>query len=443
MLTLAPSRPLRGTIAVPGDKSISHRAVMFGALADGVTEITGFLSGADCLSTVSCFRRLGVSVDFAGHSSRVTVHGRGLRGLTPNPEYIKDGAVRLDTGNSGTTTRILCGILAPQNFDTVLGGDDSVNSRPMKRVMTPLAGMGASITSLSGNGCAPLLIRGAGDSGLHAFSYRSPVASAQVKSAILCAGLYADGPVSVTEPSLSRDHTERMLRAFGADVRSSILPDGEGALAEIRPCSRLAGRPVRVPGDISSAAYYIAAASIVPDSEVLLTGVGINPTRAGMLEAARAMGADIEIVRMYDDAEPAADLLVRHAPLHGTVIEGAMIPTLIDELPVLAVMAACAEGRTVIRDAAELKVKETDRIRTVTENLLAMGADVTPTDDGMIIEGKAAMQGAMIHTYGDHRIAMAFAVASLVADGQTVLDDHACASVSYPSFYKDLAGLAE
>ncbi len=432
MLTLSPVKTIKGTVTVPGDKSISHRAVMFGALAEGDTHITGFLSGADCLSTVDCFRKLGIAVDFDEEKNEVVVHGKGMHGLTPvsNP-------VNLYTGNSGTTTRIISGILAPQSFTTRLEGDASIATRPMKRIMTPLRKMGARITSIKNNDCAPLQIEG---TALHGIKYYSPVASAQVKSSILCAGLYADSDTEVVEPALSRDHTERMLRAFGAQVRS--FSDEEGFHACISPCKNLKAQTLKVPGDISSAAYFIAAALVVPGSEVLIQNVGINPTRAGILEAALQMGADITLINEDHSTEPVADLLVKYSPLHATVIEGDIIPRLIDEIPVLAVMAAMAEGITVIKNAAELKVKETNRIDTVTENLRAMGANVTPTDDGLIIEGGAALHGANIHTYGDHRIAMAFAVASLIANGETILDDEQCARVSYPRFFDDLARLA-
>ena len=406
--------PLRGEITVPGDKSISHRAVMFGSIAGGNTEITGFLPGADCLSTVDCFRRLGVDIDTDPGSGRVTVRGKGMRGLRPASD-----PVSLYTGNSGTTTRIISGILAPQPFTSVISGDASISSRPMRRIISPLSLMGASITSVRGNGCAPLRIEGRT---LHGITYRSPVASAQVKSSILCAGLYAEGVTEVIEPSLSRDHTERMLRAFGAEIDSFD------------------------PGDISSAAYFIAAASLVPGSEILIRNVGINPTRAGIIDIAVRMGADITMLNIRNDAEPSADLLVRHAPLHGVTFGGSVIPTLIDEIPVIAVMAAAAEGTTCIRDAAELRVKETDRIVTISENLRAMGCTVIANDDGLVIEGFGAesgssLKGSAIHTGGDHRIAMAFSVAALIAEGETLIDDEHCVEVSYPGFYRDLNAL--
>ena len=423
-MKLAYSGPLRGEISVPGDKSISHRAVMFGALAKGTTEVTHFLQGADCLSTIDCFRRMGIDIE--NTPSRILVHGKGLGGLTAP-------SAALDVGNSGTTLRLISGILAGQDFKVLLDGDASIRRRPMKRIMTPLSMMGADIESLKGNGCAPLSIAGRP---LHAIHYQSPVASAQVKSCVLLAGLYADGTTRVTEPALSRNHTELMLHFFGAQVLS------EGTTASIQPSPTLEGRFIQVPGDISSAAYFIAAALLIPGSEVLIRNVGVNPTRDGILRVCQAMGADItRLNERSDSGEPTADLLVRHSSLRGTVIEGDLIPTLIDELPVIAVMAALAKGTTVIRDAAELKVKESDRIQVMTENLTRMGARVEATEDGMIIHGGSSLQGAIIDSHQDHRVAMSFAVAALAAEGETEIRDAECVSISYPGFYQDLASL--
>lgn len=427
-MLIHPVSHLSGTVTVPGDKSISHRAVMFGAIAKGTTKITNFLPGADCLATIECFRRMGIVITREGTS--VTVHGRGLHGLSA-PD------TPLDVGNSGTTTRLISGILSGQPFETVLSGDASLNSRPMGRIMKPLSQMGASITSINENNCAPLKIR---PGQLHGIHYDSPVSSAQVKSSVLLAGLYADGETSVTEPALSRDHTERMLSAFGANIRSEVHADGT-ATAVIRPCKELYGQTVTVPGDISSAAYFIAAGLLVPDSEILIRNTGINPTRSGILTVCRQMGADITYLNETADGEPTADLLVRTSRLHGTVIEGSIIPTLIDEIPMIAVLAAAAEGTTIIRDAAELKVKETDRIATVTAGLRAMGADVIPTDDGMIINGGRALHGAAIESCLDHRLAMAFAIAGLIADGTTEIKDSECVDVSYPAFFETLEDL--
>ena len=419
------TKPLKGTIAVPGDKSISHRSVMFGALADGMTEVTHFLKSADCLSTIACFREMGIKIE--EKDGVLYIHGKGLHGLTA-PENV------LDTGNSGTTTRLISGILAGQSFTSHLNGDSSIQKRPMKRIIKPLTMMGADIKSDLDNGCAPLTIQG---HPLKAIHYDSPVASAQVKSCILLAGLYADGPVSVTEPALSRNHPELMLASFGAKVES------KGNTATIWPDPELHGQKVHVPGDISSAAYFICAALMVPGSEVLLKNVGINPTRDGILRVVKAMGADIEYTNITEQAgEKTADLLVRYTgALHGTVIEGDVIPTLIDEIPVIGVLAATAEGETVIRNAEELKVKESDRLAIMVESLSAMGVDVTGTDDGMIIRGGKPLQGAVIDSHLDHRIAMSFAVASLVAEGTTTIKDAECVNISYPEFYGDLESL--
>lgn len=430
------SHGLHGEIEIPGDKSISHRSVMFGALAKGTTEITHFLQGADCLSTIGCFRAMGIEIE--NTPEKILVHGRGLHGLTAP-------AGTLDVGNSGTTTRLISGILSGQPFATTLSGDASLNSRPMKRIMEPLSLMGADIQSQNGNGCAPLQINHHLNPGSHPelkhIHYRSRVASAQVKSAVLLAGLYADGVTEVTEPTLSRNHTELMLNGFGANVITINHDDGS-ATASIRPCEELFARQIQVPGDISSAAYFIAAGLLVPNSELLIRNVGINPTRAGLLEVCRAMGADITYVNQTSaSGEPTADLLVRSSSLHGTTVEGAIIPTLIDEIPMIAVMAAFADGTTVIKDAAELKVKETDRIKTTTEALLAMGADVVPTEDGMIIHGGKPLHGAVINSYLDHRIAMAFSIAGLAAAGTTTIQDSRCVDVSYPEFYKSLGAL--
>lgn len=415
------AKQIRGEVTIPGDKSISHRAVMFGSLAEGATEVTGFLRGADCLSTIDCFRRLGISIE--DKDERILIHGKGLHGLSA-PAQI------LDAGNSGTTTRLISGILSGQAFETTLTGDASIQKRPMGRIIEPLSQMGASITSLSGNGCAPLRIQGRP---LHGIHYTTKVASAQVKSSILLAGLYADTPTSVTEPALSRNHSELMLHFFGADVKS------EGTTATIQPEPKLIGQKVQVPGDISSAAYFIAAGCITPDSELLIQNVGTNPTRDGILHVCKMMNANVTLLNEnMDSGEPTADLLVRTSSLQGCIIEGDLIPTLIDELPVIAVMACFAEGTTVIRDAAELKVKESDRIAVMTENLTAMGAKVTATDDGMIIEGEHTLHGVVVDSHLDHRIAMSFAVAALNADGETEILGADCVNISYPAFYRDL-----
>ncbi len=420
-MNLKYTNPLKGEVTVPGDKSISHRAVMFGSLSKGTTEVTHFLQGADCLSTIDCFRRLGIEIE--NTPEKILIHGKGLHGLTPSPAM-------LDVGNSGTTTRLISGILAGQPFETTLNGDESIQTRPMKRIMEPLSLMGADITSLRGNDCAPLRIAGAP---LHGIHYHSKVASAQVKSCILLAGLYADGITSVTEPSVSRNHTELMLRGFGADVIC------EGKTASIHPGQELFGQKIEVPGDISSAAYFIAAGLIVPGSEILVKNVGINPTRDGLIRVCQAMGADITLLNKQENGgEQVADILVRHSSLNAATIEGEIIPTLIDEIPMIAVMACFAKGTTVIKDAAELKVKESDRIAVMVDNLSRMGAKITATDDGMIIEGGHPLHGAEIDSHLDHRIAMSFAIAALASEGETTIKDADCVKISYPNFYKDL-----
>ena len=428
-MELAGIQGLKGTVSVPGDKSISHRCIMFGSIANGTTEIHNFLKGADCLATIRCFQSMGINIEETDHT--ITVHGKGLHGLSA-PLNI------LDVGNSGTTTRLLSGILAGQKFESKLSGDESLNSRPMKRIIEPLTMMGANISSILRNGCAPLYIA---PGNLHGIHYDSPVSSAQVKSCILLAGLYAEGETSVTEPSLSRNHTELMLKEFGADIRTLHSLSGTEATAYIKPYPKLYGQKIVVPGDISSAAYFIAAGLIVPDSEILIEHVGINPTRSGILKVCEDMGGNITLLNERTEAgEKMADILVRSSQLHGISIHGDIIPTLIDEIPMIAVMAAFAEGTTIIRDAAELKVKETDRIKTTTEGLLAMGVDVTPTDDGMIIRGGNPVHGGQINSYLDHRIAMAFAIAALSADGDTIIHDSQCVDVSYPEFFEILDG---
>lgn len=420
-MNITKSSGLHGELAIPGDKSISHRAIMFGALAEGTTEITNFLQGADCLSTISCFQEMGVDID--NRTDRVLIHGAGLHGLNAPTQM-------LDVGNSGTTTRLISGILAGQSFTSSLNGDASIQKRPMKRIIDPLTQMGADIRSLNNNGCAPLEIHGGN---LHGIAYQSPVASAQVKSCVLLAGLYADGTTSVTEPVLSRNHTELMLSGFGAKVTSV------DTTATIEPEPHLYGQKIVVPGDISSAAYWIAAGLAVPNSELVLKNVGINPTRDGILRVVEAMGADITRENVHTvSGELVCDLIVRSSSLHGTSVSGELIPTLIDEIPVIAVLACFAEGETIIKDAQELKVKESNRIDTVVEGLLAMGADATATDDGMIIRGGRTLHGATIDSHLDHRIAMSFAVAGLMCDTPTTILNADSVVISYPDFYESL-----
>lgn len=415
---------LSGELTVPGDKSISHRSIMLGSLAKGTTRISGFLQGADCLSTINCFRKMGVEIENNGKN--VTVKGRGLRGLL-EPEDT------LDVGNSGTTTRLMSGILAAQHFASRVNGDASIQKRPMKRIITPLSMMGASIISEKGNDCAPLIITGKKLKGIH---YDSPVASAQVKSAILLAGLYAEGETSVTEPVLSRNHTELMFREFGVDIESV------GTSVTVKSARQLYPRDIMVPGDISSAAYFIAAGLITPNSSVVIRNVGLNSTRDGIIRVCKAMGANISIdITSKTEAEPVGNITVKSSTLKGCEIGGDIIPTLIDEIPIIAIMACFAEGKTVIKDAGELKVKESNRIDVVVNNLRAMGADIEATDDGMIIKGGRRLNGAVIDSNMDHRIAMSFAIAGMNADGNTDICGFECVEISYPDFYEALSGL--
>ena len=411
-----------GQIKVPGDKSISHRAVMLGSLANGVTEISGFLKGADCLSTIDCFRKMGIDIDINGEN--VTVHGNGLRGLKKPDEM-------LYTGNSGTTTRLLCGILAGQNFDTSITGDASIQKRPMGRVVKPLSMMGAKIE----NEYCPLYITG---TKLHGIDYKMPVASAQVKTAIILAGLYADGETVIHEIEKSRDHTELMLSAMGADLTVDNLD------ITVKPTNDLTAVNVDVPGDISSAAFFLVLGAIMPNSQITVTNVGINPTRTGIIDVLKDMGADITLENVHTSAgETVADITVRSSSLKGTTVGGDIIPRLIDELPIIAVAAVFADGQTVIKDAQELKVKETNRIRAVVDEFNKCGIDITETDDGMIINGGKSIHGADFKTYGDHRMAMSLTVLAQLANGESTLDDSDCACVSYPTFFDDFYKLGK
>ncbi|TAH69859.1 MAG: 3-phosphoshikimate 1-carboxyvinyltransferase [Anaerolineaceae bacterium] len=429
--------PIKGSLTVPGDKSISHRSIMLGALSEGITEVENFLMGDDCLSTISCFRQLGIPIDFDPSSQRVTIHGKGLGGLSSSNDV-------LDVGNSGTTIRLMSGILCGQGFSSTITGDSSIRKRPMGRILTPLRQMGADIDSTNNDSCAPLNIKGSDMSlssiegkdlihrlkGIH---YHSPVASAQVKSCVLLAGLYADGITTVTEPALSRNHTELMLSEFGASV--TVL----GNTASVHPRPKLTGRKLSIPGDISSAAYFIAAALIVPNSELLIKNVGINPTRDGIINVCRMMGAEISLENIRKDGgEPVADILVRYSNLKGIEISGDIIPTLIDEIPIIAVLSCFAEGKTTIRNAEELKVKESNRIDLIVKNLSYMGADIIATEDGMIISGGRSLHGTVIDSKMDHRIAMAFTIAGLAADGTTQILNPECVNISYPDFFKNL-----
>lgn len=417
---LNPSHRVAGRIRVPGDKSISHRSVMLGAIAEGITEVSGFLEGADAISTMNAFRAMGVRID-GPHAGRLSVHGVGLRGLRPS-------AAPLDCGNSGTSMRLLSGLLCGHGLAATLIGDASLSRRPMKRVIEPLRAMGARIDSQDGR--PPLVC--ATNAGLRPIRYAMPVASAQVKSALLLAGLYADGVTEVSEPAPTRDHTERMLGGFGWPVQR------DGTWVRLRGPARLSATRIDVPADISSAAFFIVAAAITPGSDLTLTDVGINPTRTGVVEILRRMGADIELQAERDSGgEPIADLRIRHAPLRGIDVPAELVPLAIDEFPALFVAAACAAGRTVVRGAEELRVKESDRIAVMADGLQALGAAAVPTADGMIIDGKgegAAFGGARIDSHGDHRIAMAFAVASLRAERPIRIDDCDNVGTSFPNF---------
>lgn len=421
---IKPKDKLRGGIIVPGDKSISHRAVMLGSLCEGVTEIEGFLTGDDCMSTISCFKKLGVNIEVDG--DKVKVYGNGLNGL-------KAPSQALDVGNSGTTIRLISGILSAQPFESELTGDSSIQKRPMNRVIKPLAEMGADICGIKNEGYAPLKIKG---KKLKAIDYKLPVASAQVKSAIILASLYADGETIIREPIASRDHTEIMLNYFGADIKN------ENGVIKSKPVKQLYAKPVAVPGDISSAAFFIAAALIVPNSDILIKNVGVNKTRTGIIDAFIEMGADIKLINKRNCAgEDVADIAVKYSKLKAITLSGDIIPRMIDEIPVFAVASLFAEGTTIVKDAQELKVKESNRIATMKEELSKMGADITETDDGMIIEGGQKLKGAVAESHLDHRVAMSIAVAGLMADGETTINNAECVSISFPNFYDLLENL--
>lgn len=416
-ITIKPKNKIKGEIQVPGDKSISHRSIMLGAIAEGDTLIHGLLKGEDVLSTWKCMEQMGIQIEEKGN--QVIVHGQGLKGLK-KPESI------LDAGNSGTTMRLLSGILAAQSFETTLTGDASLQKRPMKRIADPLSQMGADI-KLADNNRPPIQING---TKLKPITYHSPVASAQVKSCVLLAGCFTKGKTTVVEPAQSRDHSERMLEAFGVSIHKeelSVSVDGP---------VQLKGTEIQVPGDISSAAYFLGAAILIDNSDVLLKNVNINPTRTGILEVFEKMGCQIEYRNQKVlNNEPVADLKISKQHLKGTMIEGDIIPKLIDEIPLIAIVATQAEGETIIRNAKELRVKETDRIRTIAENLNKMGVDLEIFEDGFKIYGPKTLQGANIQSFGDHRIAMSFAIAGFIAKGETVIQDAACAAISFPDFF--------
>lgn len=413
-LVVGPGSALRGTLRMPGDKSISHRAALLGAIAHGTTRVRGFLHADDCLATLRCLRDLGVSIEET--PEHLVIRGRGLE----EPEDV------LDVANSGTTIRLLAGVLAGQHFHSVLTGDASIRRRPMDRITEPLRRMGARISGRAGGRLAPLSIEG-GD--LRGIAHATPVASAQVKSAILLAGLFADGETVVREPSVSRDHTERMLAAFGVPVAR------DGLTVRLRGPASPEGAALRIPGDLSSAAFFLVAAACVPGSEVIVEDVGLNSTRTGLLDILRQMGAVVEVRDVREEGgEPLGTVMVRAAPLHGTTIEGDLIPRAIDELPVIAVAACLAEGETVIRDAAELRVKESDRIAALARELGRLGAMIEAQPDGLAIAGGRRLRGGRAASGGDHRIAMALAVAGLCAQAPVVIEDPDCIRTSFPEF---------
>jgi len=415
--TVQPGGYLRGEARVPGDKSISHRSIMLGSLAEGVTHVSGFLEGDDALATLRSFQAMGVKIE-GPVNGEVTIHGVGLDGLQAPKEP-------LYLGNSGTSMRLLCGLLAGQKFDAVLTGDESLSGRPMKRVIDPLSQMGAVIESAD-QGRAPLTIRGKAE--LHGIHYDMPIASAQVKSCLLLAGLYADGVTSVTEPAPTRDHTERMLTGFNYPVKQ------EGNQASVSRSGKLTATDIDVPSDISSAAFFLVGASIAPDSDLTLRHVGVNPTRTGVINILKLMGANIELSNQRTiGGEPVADIRVQSAQLKGIVIPEALVALAIDEFPVIFVAAACAEGETVLTGAKELRVKESDRIQVMADGLQTLGVNAQPTEDGMIIQG-GAIGGGKVVSHHDHRIAMSFAIAGLRATDTILIDDCANVNTSFPGF---------
>jgi 3-phosphoshikimate 1-carboxyvinyltransferase len=415
---------LKGVIEIPGDKSISHRSVMFGSIANGVTRVTNFLPGDDCLSTISCFRKLGVVIE--ENENEITIYGNGFDGL-------KEPNDLLDVGNSGTTIRLLLGILAGRPFHSSLIGDHSIGKRPMTRVTEPLKTMGAKIDGRKNGEFTPLSMRGGSLNPIH---YQMPVASAQVKSALILAGLQAEGETTIIEKAESRDHTERMIRKFGGEIQK------DNRTITVKGGQKLIASDILVPGDISSAAFFLVAGAIVPDSEIVLKNVGLNPTRTGIIEIMKKMGANLEIHQNVADAfEPVGDLTIKTSSLKGTVIEGDVIPRLIDEIPIIALLATQAEGKTIIKDASELKVKETNRIDTVVQELTKLGASIEATEDGMIIQGGTALKGGTVSSHGDHRIGMMLAIASLLCKDEVHLENPEAISVSYPNFFSHLNSL--
>lgn len=422
---ITPANRLAGEITVPGDKSISHRSIIFGAVAEGLTQVNGFLMGEDNLSTWKAFESMGVTIRRTGLTS-LEIEGKGLNGLK-EPEDV------LDCGNSGTTMRLMAGLLSGQEFFSVLTGDRYLRRRPMKRIITPLSQMGAKIWGRNGGESAPLAIIGGN---LQPIQFSSPVASAQVKSAVLLAGLSVDGETTVYEPSLSRDHSERMLAFFGARIR----PFDGGVTLQGRPC--LNGQKISVPGDISSAAFFLVAGLTTPGAEILIQNVGINPTRSGVIEILQEMGGTVEILNRKEiSGEPVADIHVRHSALKGIEIQGDLVPRSIDEFPAISVAAALAEGRTIIRNAEELRVKETDRIAAMVSELSKLGGRLEAKPDGMVIDGVEQLSGGAVKSHGDHRIAMSLAVAACSTRHSVRIEDTACTETSFPGFWDMLDSL--
>lgn len=424
-ITIKPAKSIRGEITVPGDKSISHRSIMLGAIANGVTTIKGFLRGEDNMATMHAFRAMGIRID--DDSAAIAVHGQGLRGLQEPSDVI-------DCGNSGTTIRLMTGLLAGQSFFSVLTGDQYLRKRPMRRVIEPLSRMGAIIHGRNNDTLAPLAIKG---NGLDAIGFDSRISSAQVKSSIMLAGLYADGETSVREPSLSRDHSERMFQLFGASIK--LFDKG----VTVRGGTELHAQEINVPGDISSAAFFMVAALITRDSELLIRNVGVNPTRTGVIDILRSMGGSIELMNERETSgEPAADILVRSSSLKSVEIGGDLVPRAIDEFPAICVAAACAEGTTTLRDAGELRVKETDRITAMAANLRKLGVQVDECDNGMDIAGVEQLRNSSVESFGDHRIAMSMSIAALVANEGATIKDTDCIATSFPTFFQLLEKVA-
>jgi len=423
-LTITPKGPLRGTVHVPGDKSITHRALILSALAEGDSTIRGYCRGEDCLHTLSALQKLGIPIEI--EPDQVHVSGKGLWGLT-------EPAEPLDCGNSGTGLRLLTGVLAGQQFFTVLTGDASLRSRPMGRIVKPLQLMGAHIQGRKGGNLAPLAVTG---SRLKGSDYVSPVSSAQIKSAVLLAGLFAEGETRFSEPLQSRDHTERMFRFFG------IPFDVEGNSIRVTGGQSFQAKDLFVPGDLSAAAFFIVGASIVPDSEVRIPNIGLNPARTGILDILTEMGANIQIDNQRDESgEPVGDLVIRTAPLHGIAIGASQVPTTIDEFPIFCVAAALAQGKTTVTGAEELRVKETDRIQAMATELKKLNVAIEETPDGFVVQGGSSLQGGHCQSYGDHRVAMAIAIAGLTAESPTVIDDTDCIETSFPGFHDKLLEL--